>query len=109
MRINGVDCVVARSLTPLQASHGIWQGMRRLRTRPLADILYHEPSIVRSAFEVARLVPGCSATPFMSTVASVSSTAGSHTTLLARRSVFWRDRTPQLVAECFLPAFWQMQ
>ncbi|WP_154393066.1 chorismate--pyruvate lyase family protein, partial [Bordetella pertussis] len=35
MSIDGVDSVVARSLTPLRASHGVWQGMRRLLTRPL--------------------------------------------------------------------------
>ncbi len=108
MRINGADCVVARSLTPLQASHGVWQGMRRLRTRPLADILYHEPSIVRSDFEVARLVRGCSTTPLMAPVAAVIQTGGAHAALLARRSVFWRHHTPLLVAECFLPAFWQL-
>uniref|UniRef100_UPI0028AE0CA6 chorismate lyase n=1 Tax=Achromobacter insolitus TaxID=217204 RepID=UPI0028AE0CA6 len=26
----------------------------------------------------------------------------------ARRSVFWRQGQPLLVAECFLPAFWDL-
>jgi chorismate--pyruvate lyase len=29
MTINGTDCVVARSLTPLVASHGVWQGVKK--------------------------------------------------------------------------------
>ena len=49
------ECVVARSVTPLQASHGVWQGVRKLRNRPLADILYDDVAIVRSNFEVAQL------------------------------------------------------
>src|SRR3546814_18501053 len=55
MSVNGVDSVVARSLTPLAASHGTWQGMRRLRTRPLADLLCPDRSIERSAFSCRRL------------------------------------------------------
>src|SRR5690606_30733638 len=55
MSIDGVDSVFARSFTPLQASHGLWQGMRRLRSRPLADMLYHNPQITRSPFFACRL------------------------------------------------------
>ncbi|RZN14028.1 chorismate--pyruvate lyase family protein, partial [Bordetella pertussis] len=58
MSIDGVDSVVARSLTPLRASHGVWQGMRRLLTRPLADMLYHDPGIHRSVFVCRRLAAG---------------------------------------------------
>src|SRR3546814_4028269 len=49
--------VFARSFTPLSASHGLWQGMRRLRTRPLADMLYNNPKIIRSPFYARRLSP----------------------------------------------------
>lgn len=107
MSIDGTDCVVARSLTPLKASHGVWQGMRRLRSRPLADILYHERSIVRSAFQVARVNRSI---PLHRTAISISKRSLSEQNggrnLLARRSVFWRNGYPLLVAECFLPAFW---
>jgi chorismate--pyruvate lyase len=106
MSIDGHDCVVARSLAPLMASHGVWQGMRRLSSRPLADILYHQRAIVRSAFEVARLNHTI---PLYRTAREIqgdrlkrSGTAA----LYARRSVFWRHGYPLLVAECFLPAFW---
>ncbi len=107
MSIDGTDCVVARSLTPLRASHGVWQGMRRLRSRPLADILYHERSIVRSAFQVARVnrsIP-LHRTAINISKRSVSEREGSRN-FFARRSVFWRNGYPLLVAECFLPAFW---
>jgi chorismate--pyruvate lyase len=103
MDIEGVDCVVARSVTPLKASHGIWQGMRRLRSRPLADILYGNPAITRSSFEVARLNQRA---PLSRTVERVTTIHRPAQPLLARRSVFWRQNTPLLVTECFLPNFW---
>lgn len=103
MRLEGVDCVVARSLTPLRASHGVWQGIRRLRTRPLADMLYHDISIWRSDFEVARLARRSA---LWQTVRRNLSTP-IDVPLLARRSVFWRHGQPLLVSETFLPAFWK--
>jgi chorismate--pyruvate lyase len=134
MSIDGVDGVVARSLTPLAASRATWQGMRRLRTRPLADMLYHDRTVQRSAFECRRLAPGV---PFHATARTVAVEAlsvpkhgdgkvvdirhalhGRNAThsrdavnrdarILARRSVFWRYGQPLLVAEGFLAAFWQ--
>jgi len=104
MSVDGVDSVVARSLTPLAASHGIWQGMRRLRTRPLADMLYHDRTIERSPFVCRRLA---SPVPFYATARGVQA-EGDHGALWARRSVFWRAGQPLLVAECFLPEFWRI-
>jgi chorismate--pyruvate lyase len=104
MAIDGIDCVVARSLTPLPASRAVWQGMRRLRTRPLADMLYHDRSVQRSAFVCRRLGPGI---PFHRTALAAARAAEDPGTILARRSVFWRHGSPLLVAEGFLPAFWQ--
>lgn len=106
MCIDGVDCVVARSLTPLHASHGVWQGMRRLRSRPLADILYQERSIIRSAFEVARINRSIPLHRTSSQRLQKNVKCYKNQPLLARRSVFWRYGYPLLVAECFLPAFW---
>jgi len=108
--INGKQCVAARSVTPLGASHGVWQGMRLLRSRPLADILYDDATIMRSNFEVARLNKR---TALYRTVQSIKtdfhpSQPPRTTTLLARRSVFWRKGSPLLVAECFLPEFWSL-
>lgn len=109
MSIDGLECVTARSVTLLNASHGVWQGMRRLRSRPLADILYDDVAIVRSNFEVARLNKQ---TALYRTVQALKIEAQPlnqpDSTLLARRSVFWRQGSPLLVAECFLPKFWSL-
>jgi chorismate--pyruvate lyase len=109
MSIDGMQVVAARSATPLRASHGVWQGMRRLRSRPLADILYDDTAITRSNFEVARLNKQ---TALFRTVQSVQTDVClikyPQLSLLARRSVFWRKETPLLVAECFLPDFWSL-
>ena len=61
MSVDGVDSVPARSLTPLAASHGAWQGMRRLRT--LADMFYHDRTVIRSPFACRRLARPCPFTP----------------------------------------------
>ncbi len=106
MSIDGTDCVVARSLAPLRASHGVWQGMRRLRSRPLADILYQQRAIVRSAFEVTRLNRTIPLYKTARSIQGVGSKNNTREALLARRSVFWRYGYPLLVAECFLPEFW---
>jgi chorismate--pyruvate lyase len=103
MAIDGVDCVIARSITPLAASHGAWQGMRRLRTRPLADMLYHQPSIRRSAFVCCRPTRFA---PLWRTLA-LAGADRAEGALWARRSTFWRMGQPLMVAECFLPAFWR--
>ena len=106
MAIDGTDSVYARSFTPLAASHALWQGMRRLRTRPLADMLYHDPQITRSRFFVSRLHRQH---PLYRTMqAHLGAACPAPQAVLARCSVFWRLGVPLLVAEAFLPAFWQL-
>lgn len=108
MSIDGVCCVIARSFTPLAASHGVWQGIRRLRSRPLADMLYNDAQIQRSEFLSCRLNR---AMPLWRTVQHALCTHNTDSlpmpaNLMARCSVFWRCGEPLLVAECFTPAFW---
>lgn len=108
MSVNGIDSVPARSLTPLRASHGAWQGMRRLLTRPLADMLYHDSTVIRSPFACRRLA---SPVPFYATARdALPAEKRDHDAqrVWARRSVFWRQGQPLLVAECFLPGFWEL-
>lgn len=110
MSIDGVDCVSARSLTPLAASKSIWSGMRRLSTRPLADMLYGDREVSRDPFTWRQLGLG---DPFWYAVRRVHGRRdGAHASaapaLLARQSVFWRNKQPLLVQECFLPAFWKI-
>ncbi|MGB3289913.1 MAG: chorismate lyase [Burkholderiaceae bacterium] len=106
MSINGVNSVFARSFTPLTASHGLWQGMRRLRTRPLADMLYHDAQITRSGFLACRLREQHAL--YRSARHMLGDQCPPANKLLARCSVFWRSGQPLLVAECFLPDFWPL-
>ena len=102
MSVNDIDCIVARSLTPLAASHGVWQAIRRLGNRPLADILYNDRQVRRSAFVCRRL------SAEVPLYRSARTYCDSGSVLWARRSVFWRHGQPLLVAECFLPSFWRI-
>jgi len=102
MSINDTPVVAARSLTLLTASHGVWQGMRQLRVRPLADMLYHDPRITRSDFAIARL-----RAPLAFYVA-LRQQIPPAAPLFARRSIFWCHGQPLMVAECFLPDFWPL-
>nr|WP_276807752.1 chorismate lyase [Castellaniella defragrans] len=98
MTIDGVPAVQACSFTPLRASLGVWQAMRGLGQRPLADILYRDPRIARSGFRFGRL-----------RVRRADGTwtgAATGAAILARHSVFVRLGQPLLVAEYFLPSFW---
>lgn len=106
MAIDGMDCVFARSFTPLSASLGLWQSMRQLQTRPLADILYNDPEITRSHFYTCRLTPD--EPTFCSARLALGEPCPPADQLLARSSVFWRNGEPLLVAECFLPHFWDI-
>lgn len=112
MAINGHDCVVARSFTPLTASKSVWQGIRRLRTRPLADMLYHDPRIERSHFVSTRIHRAHGLWSTLKHTGNAIATSYDDGTrkhaLLARSSVFWRESQPLVVEECFLPAFWPL-
>lgn len=107
MAVDGIRCVIARSFTPLPASHSVWQGIRRLRSRPLADMLYNDAQIQRSAFLSCRLNRGMS---FFRTIERALDPSGEPVPqaqqILSRCSVFWRHGQPLLVAESFMPAFW---
>ena len=100
MSIDGIDCVVAYSITRLSATQGPWQALKHLRNRPLADILYNNRAIIRSHFEFSSPRLG---TPLYK-LTQANTIAGSR--VLARRSVFIRANQPLLVAEAFLPSFW---
>jgi len=106
MAIDGTDCVFARSFTPLAASHALWQGIRRLCTRPLADMLYHNPQILRSRFFICRLHGQHPI--YRSMRAHLGASCPPAHTVLARCSVFWRLGEPLMVAEAFLPQFWSV-
>ncbi|MCD8564380.1 MAG: chorismate lyase [Burkholderiaceae bacterium] len=107
MSINGTDCVVARSVVGIRASRGHWQAIGRLGRRPLADILYDDRRVSRSAFETARIrMPHPLAR--LASITNHTPATGKNLTYWARRSVFWRGGEPLLVSECFLPTFWEI-
>lgn len=100
MFIDGTPAVQACSFTPRAASLGAWKAMRGLGQRPLADILYQDPRIQRSPFRFGRLHAKHDNEPWVGTQKD--------TLILARHSVFVRLDQPLLVAEYFLPGFWDI-
>ncbi|MFC4707956.1 MULTISPECIES: chorismate--pyruvate lyase family protein [Paraburkholderia] len=102
LEVDGVPFVAAHSATPIAASHGIWQAMRRLRTRPLAELLYSDSGVARSAL-VSRRV---SARHPLHALAARETQGHVPHAFVARRSVFERYGAPLLVTECMLPALW---
>jgi chorismate--pyruvate lyase len=102
LAVDGVPFVAAHSVAPLAASHGVWQAMRRLRTRPLAELLYSDSSVARSALVSARLT----ARHPLAALACREIEGPPPHALFARRSVFERHGAPMMVTECMLPALW---
>jgi chorismate--pyruvate lyase len=105
LSVDGVPFVAAHSVTPRAASVGIWQATRRLRTRPLAELLYSDSSVARSSL-VSRRVGARH--PLYTLAVREMRAEVSHAphALVARRSVFERHRAPLMVTECMLPALW---
>jgi len=101
--VDGVPFVAAHSATPLAASHGVWQAMRSLRTRPLAELLYSDSGVARSAL-VSRRVNARHALHVLAANATNGPVPYAYG---ARRSVFERHGEPLLVTECMLPALWE--
>jgi chorismate--pyruvate lyase len=107
MSINGVPCIVARSLTEWQASTGIWRGIRQLGTKPLADMLYNDARVSRGSFEYTNVRHTQGLARALSNGADSTKTKP-NAALFARRSLFICQVKRLLVSECFLPAFWQL-
>lgn len=105
LAVDGVPFVAAHSLAPLAASKGVWQAMRRLRTRPLAELLYSDPQVTRSALVSRRVIAG-HPLHALALHALAPREAAPHA-LVARRSVFERHGEPLMVTECMLPALWR--
>jgi chorismate--pyruvate lyase len=102
LSVDGVAVVAAHSITPLAASSGVWQAMRRLRNRPLAELLYSDSSVARSSLVSRRLT---ARHPLYRLAAQAAGGVPVHA-LVARRSVFGRYGAPLMVTECMLPSLW---
>lgn len=102
LEVDGVPFVAAHSIAPLPASRGVWQAMRRLSTRPLAELLYADSTVARSVLVSTRLAPRHP----LAVLARRQIAGRVPHALLARRSVFVRHGAPLMVTECMLPALW---
>ncbi len=102
MSIDGTPCVLARSITPIIAARGVWKSIRSLNTRPLADILYNDPRIIRSSFECAPVQAGRQIYHTQERFFPKQSSRPDY----ARRSIFYKEGHPLMVTECFLDVFW---
>ena len=102
LRVNRVPFVAAHSIVPLDVSSGVWQAMRRLRTRPLAELLYSDSSVWRSPLTSRRV----DARDPLYRLAVRQTPLEKQHAFVARRSVFVRLGAPLMVTECFLPALW---
>ncbi|KND56191.1 Chorismate-pyruvate lyase [Candidatus Paraburkholderia schumanniana] len=101
LRVDAVPFVVAHSIVALGHSTGVWQSMRRLRTRPLAELLYSDSSVSRSALASRKLT----ARHPLHRLARAQAEDAGHA-LVARRSVFKRHDAALMVTECMLDALW---
>jgi chorismate--pyruvate lyase len=102
LSVDGTPYVAAHSIVPLAASTGVWQAMRRLRTRPLAELLYSDSSVSRSSLVSRRVT---ARHPLYGIASHETQDARPHA-LFARRSVFERYGEPLMVTEVMLPALW---
>ena len=102
LRVDGVAVVFARSVTPQASSLGPWRAIRGLGSRPLADVLFTRPGIVRGPLEFAALAR---ISPVQRHAARAWQCATGQPVrpgaLPARRSVFTRRGAPLLVMEVF--------
>ncbi|KAF1051973.1 MAG: Chorismate pyruvate-lyase [Burkholderia gladioli] len=105
LSVDGEPCVAAHSLTPLGASCGVWQAIRRLRTRPLAELLYSDPQVGRSALVSRRVIAGHPVHALAERALDAGEPAAH--AYVARRSVFERHRAPLMATECMLPGLWR--
>jgi chorismate--pyruvate lyase len=120
LSVDGVACVAAHSIAPLAASAGVWRAMRALGTRPLAELLYTDPTVRRSRLVSRVLTP--QAPLYRRAVDALRSSRPAAADLpgrlpgalpvrwparlVARRSVFTRGGAPLMVSECLLPGLW---
>ncbi len=97
LRDGDTPLIFAHSAVNPRDLYGAWRGLSRLGARPLADMLFHDPTVTRMPMEYKRL-----RSPHLF-LAPVNKSLGPITgECWARRSVFLRDGRPLLVTEVFL-------
>lgn len=90
--------VFARSLLPLTSLTGKEKELAELGNKPLGQVLFNNPSLLRKCIEVSSFNERSTIAPL------IKSFALNNTTLLwGRRSIFVLHNKPIMVAEVFLP------
>ncbi len=99
LRSGPTALVFAHSVVARRDLTGVWRGMSSLGTRPLAEMLFHDPTVARLAMEYRKIDARHPLYRRAMAVAPFDSVS-----LWARRSVFLKRGRPLLVTEVFLPA-----
>jgi chorismate--pyruvate lyase len=94
----GEPWVYARSIFPLETLIGPLRWLKSLDARPLGDMLFKDPSMRRTLFEIAILD---------NMRIEQHTKLPCHKPVWGRRSLFFLKNKPILVAEIFLPALEQ--
>ncbi len=89
--------VFAHSLVMPRDLRGAWRGLSRLGSRPLAEMLFNDPTVVRLPMEYRKIDVRHPLYRRAQQVAPVAATG-----VWARRSVFLKQGRPLLVTEVFL-------
>jgi chorismate--pyruvate lyase len=93
--------IYARSVIPAATLTGKNQWLKKLGTRSLGSVLFRDPLLRRSEFEIAILNP--SHQEYQLAVRHVPLKQLPQGELLARRSIFYINHKPLLLTEVFLP------
>lgn len=97
LRDGNMPLVFAHSLAARRDLIGVWRGLGKLGARPLADMLFHDSTVVRLPMEYRKIDVRH---PLFQRAASVVHIDANH--LWARRSIFLKQQRPLLVTEVFL-------
>ena len=96
--------VFAHSVVAQRHTHGPWRAIRGLGSRPLAELLFADRSVVRQPLHYRAIRAN---DPLGRRV--LRSLPKTTFPLWARRSAFFKDGVPLLVTEVFLPAILKVQ
>ena len=99
LRDGETPMVFAHSLAARRDLIGAWRGLGKLGARPLADMLFHDSTVVRLPMEYRKIDMRH---PLFQRAAGVVRIDAKH--LWARRSIFLKQKRPLLVTEVFLRA-----
>jgi len=97
LRDQETPLIFAHSVAVKDDLRGAWRGLSRLGQRPLAEMLFNDPTVTRLPMEYKKIDARHALYRRAKQVVSIDA----HT-LWARRSVFWKRGRPLLVTEVFL-------